>query len=167
MWSEGTAENVFFVRDGVLHAVDHGVALAGITRDTVLTLARDDGIDVVLGGMAALVRAPVEQVHADRTAGWRTAAFVSGYPGSPLGGYDGVIGYWYGKAPGLERAADAIRHAQYAGTSPRGGVVAFVGDDPSCKFPGLPPGDGPCRARVRGMLWLPTWGSQRPRVNAA
>jgi len=81
--------------------------------------------------------------------------------------YHGMIGYWYGKAPGLERAADAIRHAQYAGTSPRGGVVAFVGDDPSCKFPGLPPGDGPCRARVRGMLWLPTWGSQRPRVNAA
>jgi branched-chain amino acid aminotransferase len=46
--SEGTAENVFFVRDGALHALDHGVALAGITRDTVLTLARDEGIDLVL-----------------------------------------------------------------------------------------------------------------------
>ncbi|MFL6118934.1 hypothetical protein [Actinophytocola sp.] len=52
--------------------------------------------------------------------------------------HDGVLGVWYGKAPGLDRAADAIRHAQYAGTSESGGVLAYVGDDPSNKSSTLP-----------------------------
>ena len=42
----------------------------------------------------------------------------------------GVTGYWYGKSPGLDRATDALRHANLMGTHPRGGAVAFVGDDP-------------------------------------
>lgn len=45
--SEGSGQNVFLVRDGVLitPAVD-GTLLAGITRDAVITIARDLGIQV-------------------------------------------------------------------------------------------------------------------------
>ncbi|MFB4266694.1 indolepyruvate ferredoxin oxidoreductase family protein [Nonomuraea sp. GTA35] len=52
--------------------------------------------------------------------------------------HDGVVGYWYGKNPGLDRAADAIRHANVAGTAPLGGAVAWIGDDPGCKSSTLP-----------------------------
>ena len=52
--------------------------------------------------------------------------------------YDGVVGLWYGKAPGLDRACDALRHAVFAGTSKLGGAVAIVGDDPSAKSSTLP-----------------------------
>jgi indolepyruvate ferredoxin oxidoreductase len=58
--------------------------------------------------------------------------------GLPGPRYDGVTGVWYGKNPGLDRAMDAIRHANFAGTSPTGGVLALVGDDPSCKSSTLP-----------------------------
>ncbi|MBY8862343.1 indolepyruvate ferredoxin oxidoreductase family protein [Nocardia sp. CA2R105] len=50
---------------------------------------------------------------------------------------DGVTGYWYGKSPGLDRAADALRHANLVGTDPQGGAVAFVGDDPGAKSSSL------------------------------
>lgn len=46
---------------------------------------------------------------------------------------EGVTGYWYGKSPGLDRATDSLRHNNLAGTHPRGGAVAFVGDDPAAK----------------------------------
>ena len=134
-------------------------------------------------GVQALVRVPIEQMRTDREAGLNTATFISGYQGSPLGGYDreivahknvldpwnlvhvpglneelgatavvgsqvsstfpgqrydGVLGIWYGKAPGLDRSGDAIRHAQYGGTSRHGGVLTLVGDDPACKSSTLP-----------------------------
>ena len=139
--------------------------------------------DVLLTGIQALARVPMDQMRADRVRGLNTGAFVSGYPGSPLGGIDrelitqkgrlemlgavhqsglneelaattvvgtqllperpdarveGVAGYWYGKAPGLERAADAIRHANMVGASRRGGVLALIGDDPACKSSTVP-----------------------------
>ena len=138
---------------------------------------------VFLSGVQALTRIPIEVLRADRAEGRATAAFISGYQGSPLGGfdqemaraaalvpelpivlrpavneelaatavmgsqlvvnqpdqrYDGVVGFWYGKAPGLDRAADALRHACFAGSSSTGGAVALVGDDPASKSSTLP-----------------------------
>jgi indolepyruvate ferredoxin oxidoreductase len=145
---------------------------------------RDEGT-VFLSGAQALARVPLEQLRIDRRLGWNTAAYVTGYPGSPLAGfdrdvtaaatlaeadgyryvfqpgmneelaatavmgaqlssglrsaqYDGVIGCWYGKGPGLDRASDALRHAVMAGVSARGGAVALVGEDPSAKSSTLP-----------------------------
>ncbi|MFF0630877.1 indolepyruvate ferredoxin oxidoreductase family protein [Nocardia sp. NPDC004151] len=138
---------------------------------------------VHLTGIQALARLPLELRRADLRAGRRTAAFISGYEGSPLAGYDtelarnaalldehdivfrpgvneelaatavqgtqwaatqddkrvdGVLALWYGKSPGLDRASDAIRHANLMGTHPEGGVLALVGDDPAAKSSTVP-----------------------------
>ncbi len=156
--------------------------MALIEYELMDRVTRDEG-SVFLTGVQALARLPVEQLRADRATGLRTAAFASGYPGSPLAGldlelarasaaqpdlpivlrpalneelgvsavmgsqlaqsrpdaiYDGVVGLWYGKAPGLDRSSDALRHAVFAGTSTHGGAVAIVGDDPAAKSSTLP-----------------------------
>jgi indolepyruvate ferredoxin oxidoreductase len=52
--------------------------------------------------------------------------------------YDGVFAMWYGKGPGVERSGDALHHANLAGTSPHGGVLMAVGDDPICHSSTVP-----------------------------
>ncbi len=44
--------------------------------------------EVLIGGIQALVRLPLDQIRYDRRVGLKTAGFISGYRGSPLGGYD-------------------------------------------------------------------------------
>ncbi len=142
-----------------------------------------DAQRIFLSGTQALVRMALVQHMRDRAAGLHTAGFVSGYRGSPLGGFDqelwrakkhlsahdiifvpgvneelgatavwgsqmaalnrqakfdGVFGLWYGKGPGLDRAMDVLKHANAAGTSRHGGVLAIVGDDHGAKSSTLP-----------------------------
>ena len=51
---------------------------------------------------------------------------------------EGVFGIWYGKGPGVDRSADVLKHANAAGTSLFGGVVAIMGDDHGCQSSTLP-----------------------------
>jgi indolepyruvate ferredoxin oxidoreductase len=151
-------------------------------------------------GLGALVRGVVDALRDDRAAGRRSAGFVSGYQGSPLGAVDqevrraaglaqdvelrfragvneelgatavwgtqllagrpgarvdGVLGVWFGKAPGLDRAADAIRHGNLIGTDPAGGVVALVGDDPAAKSSTLPSASEPTLAALQVPVLYP------------
>jgi len=147
-------------------------ALTGITLDDKYRLAHGR---VFMNGLHALVRLPMLQQVRDAARGLNTAGFISGYRGSPLGGYDlalwharqylaaqnivfqpgvneelaatavwgtqqlalypkgnrfdGVFGLWYGKGPGVDRCSDVFKHANLAGTSAHGGVIAVAGDD--------------------------------------
>src|SRR5690349_14076530 len=138
---------------------------------------------VFLTGIQALVRLPMAQIRRDRAAGLNTAGFISGYRGSPLGGYDqqlfaarkhleqynikfqpgvnedlaatavwgsqqlnlspgakydGVVGIWYGKGPGVDRCGDVFRHANTAGSAKNGGVLVLAGDDHGAKSSTVP-----------------------------
>ena len=61
------------------------------------------------------------------TALWGTQQL--GFAPAGSNRYDGVFGIWYGKGPGVDRCADVFKHANLAGTTPWGGVIAVAGDD--------------------------------------
>src|SRR5256885_15187068 len=61
------------------------MALAQVSLDDKYTLPEGR---VFLTGTQALVRMPMMQKLRDKAAGANTACYVSGYRGSPLGGYD-------------------------------------------------------------------------------
>jgi branched-chain amino acid aminotransferase len=44
--AEGSGENIFVVRNGVIYTPELTSALEGITRDTIFTLARDNGLEI-------------------------------------------------------------------------------------------------------------------------
>jgi len=66
---------------------------AAVTLDDKYALEKGR---VYLTGIQALVRLPIAQRQRDRAAGLNTGAFISGYRGSPLGGYDQAL--WRAKA---------------------------------------------------------------------
>ncbi len=103
----------------------HFAPRPGVTLDD--KYARFDG-RVFLTGIQALVRLPLLQRRRDRAAGHRTAGFISGYRGSPLGGYD--LALWSAKKhldahdivfqPGINEdlAATAVWGSQQVGLLP-------------------------------------------------
>ena len=52
--------------------------------------------------------------------------------------YDGVFAMWYAKGPGVDRSMDVLKHANAAGTSRWGGVLAIAGDDHGARSSTLP-----------------------------
>ncbi|HEY5208388.1 MAG TPA: indolepyruvate ferredoxin oxidoreductase family protein [Stellaceae bacterium] len=83
---------------------------------------------VFLNGIQALVRLPLVQIARDRAAGLNTGGFISGYRGSPLGGYDLTLakarrhldaaGVVFRPAVNEELAATAIAGSQQLQLSP-------------------------------------------------
>ena len=98
------------------------------------------GLDLELGRQAALLAEHAivaqpglnEELAATAVAGTQLARQAGDLR------YAGVTGVWYGKTPGLDRASDALRHANLIGTDPHGGALALAGDDPAAKSSTVP-----------------------------
>ena len=105
---------------------------------------------VFLTGIQALARIPFDQLRVDRRAGLDTAAFVSGYPGSPLGGFDRAVRDSPAKhAPELPVVTRPAMNEEYAAT-------AVMGSQLARRSPGL-----------AAMTGWSVSGTARPRVSTA
>ena len=119
-----------------------GSPLAGIDQTIagIPELATDHEVRLVPGMNEELAATAVWGSQQELGAGTKT--------------HDGVIGFWYGKAPGVDRATDAIRHANVFGANPNGGVVVLAGDDPACKSSSIPcASEGPLAAMQVPVLY--------------
>jgi indolepyruvate ferredoxin oxidoreductase len=101
------------------------------------------GVDRMLAGMPDVLAdhditfVPGLNEELAATSVWGSQADLSAYS-EGAARYDGVVGVWYGKGPGLDRATDALRHANMYGANPRGGMLLLVGDDPASKSSTVP-----------------------------
>ncbi|GAB3344959.1 indolepyruvate ferredoxin oxidoreductase family protein [Modestobacter lapidis] len=98
------------------------------------------GLDVTLERAARQLR-PLDIHHVPGVNEELAASVVMGsqmLDFFPPGGFDGVTGVWYGKAPGVDRAGDVFRHGNFSGTPAGSGAVVLCGDDPTAKSSTLP-----------------------------
>ncbi|MFD4294581.1 indolepyruvate ferredoxin oxidoreductase family protein [Rhodococcus sp. NPDC058505] len=100
------------------------------------------GVDKMLHGMPTVLAehditfVPGLNEELAATAVWGSQADLTPFGGTAT--HDGVVGVWYGKGPGVDRATDALRHANMYGVSARGGMLLLVGDDPASKSSTVP-----------------------------
>ncbi len=100
------------------------------------------GVDKMLHGMPTVLAehditfVPGFNEELAATAVWGSQADLTAVGGTAT--HDGVVGVWYGKGPGVDRATDALRHANMYGVSARGGMLLLVGDDPASKSSTVP-----------------------------
>ncbi|WP_386263157.1 indolepyruvate ferredoxin oxidoreductase family protein, partial [Xanthomonas translucens] len=116
----------------------------GYTLDHKYT--RTDG-RIYLSGVQALVRLPLMQQLRDRAAGLNTGGFVSGYRGSPLGGFD--LELWRAR-----KHLDAARVKFQPGLNEDLGATMVWGTQQTNLFPG---------ARVDGVYAM--WYGKGPGVD--
>ncbi|MHB1833990.1 MAG: indolepyruvate ferredoxin oxidoreductase family protein [Solirubrobacteraceae bacterium] len=109
------------------------------------------GLDLELGRQRALLdeAGVVHRPAINEELGVTAVAGSQVVSALPRPAVDGVLGVWYAKAPGVDRAGDALRHANYTGTDPRGGALAICGDDPGCKSSTIPSASEASMAALR------------------